>query len=230
MVNLKQRSTVPEIMDDFTLPHSEVVPVLIGLENMNTLFGGHQTIIEALQKLPVQNGWHISDWGCGGGDALRAIAKWAATKQLDIKLTGVDATPSAVEYARNAAKAFNNISFISADVMSGQLEQFDVVYSSLFTHHFADAEWIALVKKMLACSKKAVIITDLHRHWLLYYAIKILTWFTKNTMARNDGPLSVQRAFTKAELVRLLAQCSIQAYSINWIWPFRWQVIIPKPA
>jgi len=231
MVNLKQRATGKEIMDDFSLPETEVVPVLKGLEKMNALFGGHKTIIKALKKLGIQNDCHVSDWGCGGGDSLRAIAKWAKFNHINIQLTGIDATPVAVEFAKSEAVAFPNISFILTDVMSNELteNQFDVVYSSLFSHHFADDEWIALVKKMLSCSKKAVIITDLHRHWLLYYAVIIITrLFTTNEMARFDGPLSVKRSFTKAELISLLAKCGIVNYKITWKWAFRWEIVILK--
>jgi 2-polyprenyl-3-methyl-5-hydroxy-6-metoxy-1,4-benzoquinol methylase len=231
MVNLKHRATGKEIMDDFSLPEAEVVPVLKGLEKMNALFGGHKTIIKALKKLGISNDWHISDWGCGGGDSLRAIAKWAKFNHLNIELTGVDATPSAIDFARNEAAAFPNISFILSDVMSDELteNQFDVVYSSLFSHHFADDEWVALVKKMLLCSRKAVIITDLHRHRLLYYAVITITRiFTTNKMARFDGPLSVKRSFRKAELISLLNKCEIVNYKITWKWAFRWEIVIPK--
>lgn len=231
MVNLKQRATDPEIMDDFSLPDTEVVPVLKGLEKLNALFGGHKTLIKALQQIPVKNNDHISDWGCGGGDALRAIAKWAGNKNLQLQLTGVDATASAVEFAISEATSYPNISFILSDVMSDRLKpnQFDIVFSSLFSHHFADDEWVALIKKMADCSKKAVIITDLHRHWLLYYAVILIAHtFTKSKMARFDGPLSVRRAFKKAELVNLLHQSGLTNYKITWKWAFRWQVIIYK--
>ncbi|MDB5285158.1 MAG: Methyltransferase type 11 [Mucilaginibacter sp.] len=271
MVNLNKRATDPEIMDDFSLPDTEVVPVLKGLEKLNALFGGHKTLIKALTQIPINTHNHISDWGCGGGDALRAIAKWAKKEGLDIQLTGVDATASAVAFARKQAAPYTNISFILSDVsipfsrggakdgavagvcsQSGEghtpsplsrgesheanasssglyPNQFDVVFSSLFTHHFADEEWVALIKKMMACSKKAVIITDLHRHWLLYYGVVFIAYtFTKSKMARFDGPLSVRRSFKKHELVNLLQQSGLTNYKIVWKWAFRWQVIIYK--
>jgi 2-polyprenyl-3-methyl-5-hydroxy-6-metoxy-1,4-benzoquinol methylase len=232
MINLTNRATDTEIMDDFTLPAGTVVPVLKGLEKMNAFFGGQKTIISALRGLPLQNGAHISDWGCGGGDILRAIAKWASDRQMQVKLTGIDATPSAIEYAREQAKAFDNIDFILADVTKHQFaeNQFDVVYSNLFTHHFKDDDWVSLVKKMLAGSKNAVIITDLHRHWLLYYAVVAITSFTNSKMARFDGPLSVKRSFKKSELVSLLNKAGITNYKITWQWAFKWRVIIYKTA
>ena len=218
-------------MDDFNLAEADIVPVLEGLEKMNAIFGGHKTIINALKKLNVQNGWHISDWGCGGGGTLRAIATWATYNRLKINLTGADAAHSAIRFARNRAGPFLNIEFIETDVIADKLteKQFDVVYSSLFTHHFTDEEWIVLVKKMLLCSRKAVIITDLHRHWLLYHTVILITRvFTTNKMVRFDGPLSVKRAFKKAELIGLLSKCGIVNYKIAWRWAFRWEVIINK--
>ena len=229
MIDLRTRATDKELMDDFSLPLDEVVPVLVGLEQMNAWFGGHKTIIKALKKLGITNGWLVSDWGCGGGDSLRAVAQWASGKGIDLELMGIDATPSAVAFARQTARDYTNINFTEADVLKADFEnnQFDVVYSSLFTHHFTDDEWVYLVKKMYACSRKAVIITDLHRHWLLYYAVMALTrLLTNNKMARFDGPLSVRRSFKKAELVELLKKCGIGNYQITWRWAFRWEVVI----
>ena len=51
MVNLSKRAIDPEIMDDFSLPDTEVVPVLKGLEKLNALFGGHKSLIKALVSI-----------------------------------------------------------------------------------------------------------------------------------------------------------------------------------
>jgi len=232
MINLRKRITgVDEIMDDFALPESELDPVLKGLGDLNSWFGGHKTLIKALQQFPVQPNNHISDWGCGGGDALKAIAQWAAVKELPLQLTGVDAAPAAITFAQKETAAYANINYLQTEVMSPQLQdnQFDIVVSSLFTHHFENDAWVALIQKMLSCSRRGIIITDLHRHWLLYYSlIAIFTVVIPNKMMRHDGPLSVQRSFTKAELVSLLAKAGVTRYKIEWKWAFRWQVIIYK--
>ena len=232
MVNLHKRITgVDEIMDDFALSQTELDPVLKGLGDLNSWFGGHKTLIKALQQLPIQAGNHISDWGCGGGDALKAIAQWAAGQNIPLHLTGVDAAPAAITFAQKETVAYANIDYLQTEVMSEELKpnQFDIVVSSLFTHHFEDDAWVALIKKMLGCSRRGVIVTDLHRHWLLYYSlIAIFTVVMPNKMMRHDGPLSVQRSFTKAELIQLLAKAGVTRYKIEWKWAFRWQVIIYK--
>jgi len=233
MVNLSKRITgIDEIMDDFQLPASELEPVLKGLGKLNAWFGGHKNLISALQDFPVQQNCHISDWGCGGGDTLRAVANWAQQHKLNFKLTGIDAAPATVAFAKKETAGYPEIDFQKMDVMKDTFPdgQFDIVMSNLFSHHFEDEDWIVLVKKMLAAARHGVIITDLHRHRALYYALAfIFGAVIPNKMMRNDGLLSVKRSFTKPELIALLRQANINHYKIKWRWAFQWQVIIYKP-
>ena len=231
MVNLKTRSAELEIMDDFDLPSAEIDPVLAGLGQMNALFGGHKSLIKALLAFPVANNNSISDWGCGGGDALIAIAKHAQKDNINLNLNGIDAAPSAIKFAWEQSGGYENISYEKADVLIDEFaaNRFDIIISSLFTHHFADDDWVALIKKMNRTAKRGVIITDLHRHWVLYYAIIVITKvFTRNKMAQYDGPLSVKRSFKRNELKTLLAKAGITNYKLKWMWAFRWQIVIYK--
>jgi SAM-dependent methyltransferase len=231
MLNLANRDTTPEIMDDFNLSAEEVVPVLKGLGKMNALFGGHKSLISALKRFPVKNNDVVADWGCGGGDALIAIAKWARDRKLKLVLTGIDATPAAVAFARQESAAFNNIKYNCADVLDPAIvnNRADIVISSLFTHHFPDEYWIKLIRNMYAACRKGIIITDLHRHPVLYWAVVLITRiFTSNKMAQNDGPLSVKRGFKRHELQKLLKMAQIDNYKLTWMWAFRWRVIIYK--
>lgn len=230
MPDFSSRSTQTEMMDDFSLSHDTIDPIMDELEVVNKLLGGYRVFLNALNRLNIQDQIIISDWGCGGGDSLRIIAQWARKKELNIQLIGVDATASAIEYARQKSIAYPEISYILADVMSDELKnnQFDIVISSLFTHHFENQSWKKLICKMLACSKLAVIINDLHRHWFAYYSIGIITQlFSKSEMVKHDSRVSVLRSFKRADLVKLLQEAGIKTYSIRWMWAFRWQVIIP---
>ena len=229
MPDFKHRSTQEEMMDDFSLSHEIIDPIMDELEVVNKLLGGYAVFFDAFKKIGLKDGMIISDWGCGGGDSLRIIAKWARKRNLKIKLVGVDATESAIEYARQKSSNFPEISYILADVMSDQLHpnQFDFVISSLFTHHFVDSAWIQLIQKMKNCASKYVIINDLHRHWFAYYSIGLITsLFSKSAMVKHDSKVSVLRSFRRDELRDLLQKGKINAYSIKWMWAFRWQVCI----
>lgn len=229
-MKFSKRATEPEIMDDFGLAAAEIDPLLSGLEMVNKYLGGYRVIFSAIKEASIQQNFHISDWGCGSGDVLRAINQQAKKKNLNLIFTGIDATPAAVAFA-NRKNINPNIRFILADVLSEEVSalKFDIVISTLFTHHFDDEQWILLIKKMLNCSKHAVIIDDLHRHWLAYYAIKLITRIiTKSRLARNDGPLSVLKGFKRKELEVLLQKAGIEKYKIEWMWAFRWQIILYK--
>ena len=218
-------------MDNFALPHTEIDPVLRELETINKLLGGFSVFYDAFKKVKLRTGDVICDWGCGGGDSLKVLDKYFRKQNLKLNFIGVDATVAAVEYAVQTNKDFNNLSFRLADVLKEPFlkNEFDVVISSLFTHHFDDDAWVALIKKMVGAAKTAVIINDLHRHPLAYHSIGWLTQlFSKSPMVKHDSKLSVLRSFKRKELVVLLEKAGIKNYSIKWMWAFRWQVIIWK--
>ncbi|GAB3924679.1 methyltransferase domain-containing protein [Mucilaginibacter myungsuensis] len=230
MPNLKYRSFEPEVMDDLGLPSTEIDPVLDGLAKMNRWFGAHQSVIRSIKNFPVNKGDHISDWGSGGGDTLAAIRTWSDQDGLNLKLTGVDAAPAAIRFAEQHTHG-QQINYIQAHVLGDELQrdQFDIVCSGLFSHHFDDEEWVRLIRKMYDSAKRGVILTDLHRHWVLYYAVMLITHtITGNKMVRVDGPLSVKRAFKKHEIISLLQKAQIDNYKLTWVWPFRWLLVIHK--
>ncbi|MDO8993982.1 MAG: methyltransferase domain-containing protein [Daejeonella sp.] len=229
MPDFSRRSSEEEMMDDFSLGHEIIDPIMDELEVVNKFLGGYNVFFDAFQKIGIKDGMIISDWGCGGGDSLRVIAKWARKRNLKIHLVGVDATESAIKYARVKSGDFPEISYILADVMGEQLisNQFDIVISSLFTHHFADENWIRLIQKMADCAAEYVVINDLHRHWFAYHSIGVLTSvFSKSEMVKHDSKLSVLRSFKREELKKLLKKGEFKIFSIKWMWAFRWQICI----
>ncbi|MFC5282525.1 methyltransferase domain-containing protein [Pedobacter alpinus] len=231
MPNFSQRSTEEEIMDNFSLPKEEIDPVLKELETINKLLGGFSVFYDAFDKINIRIGDSICDWGCGGGDSLKVLDSYFRKKGLKLNFIGVDATAAAVDYANNANKNYPNLKFRLANVLTEPFKEneFDVVISSLFTHHFDDDAWVELVKKMIAASKTAVVINDLHRHPLAYHSIGWLTQlFSKSAMVKHDSKLSVLRSFKRTELAYLLQKVGAKDYTIKWMWAFRWQIIIYK--
>ncbi|WP_207429278.1 methyltransferase domain-containing protein [Pedobacter sp. SYSU D00535] len=231
MADFSKRSTEAEMMDDFNLGPETINPIMDELEVINRLLGGYAVFFNAFNTLNLKNDMIISDWGCGGGDSLRVLVRWARKKRLNLRFVGVDATATAIDYARNKSVDFPEISYLHGDVFSPELseDQFDIVLSSLFTHHFKDSEWIALMQKMLKCSRYAVVVNDLHRHWFAYHSIGALTKaFSKSKMVKHDSQLSVLRGFKRAEIERMLAEAGITNYRLKWKWAFRWELILFK--
>jgi 2-polyprenyl-3-methyl-5-hydroxy-6-metoxy-1,4-benzoquinol methylase len=231
---LKQRSNQAELMDDLSLSGDELRRNLEELEVINTWLGGYKVVLDALGKL--LEGYtgpplHIADIGCGGGDTLRHIAKWARRKNIHLQLTGIDANDFMVQYARQRCGGFPEIRLEQHDVFSEQFQQepYDIVVCSLFCHHFTDEQLVSMFRQLHRQAGMAVIINDLHRHWLAYHSIKLLTrFFSDSYLVKNDAPLSVWRAFRKEELERLVQEAGIDRYSLRWMWAFRWQLLLKK--
>ncbi len=231
---LTQRSNQPELMDDLSLSGDELQRNLEELETINTWLGGYKVVLDALEKL--LDGYsgpplRLADIGSGGGDTLRHIAKWARRKNIPMELTGIDANDFMVQYARQRCGGFPEITFVQHDVFSEQFshERYDIVVCSLFCHHFTDAQLVQMFRQLHRQAGIAVIINDLHRHWLAYHSIKWVTrLFSGSRLVKHDAPLSVWRAFRREELEALVRQAGITQYSLRWMWAFRWQLLLKK--
>ncbi|WP_242921144.1 methyltransferase domain-containing protein [Pontibacter liquoris] len=235
MQRLLQRSDEPELMDDLTLSGEELRRNLNELEVINRWLGGHKVVLDALSKLTGtynrQQPLRIADIGCGGGDTLKSMARWARRKGIPVELQGVDANDFMVQYARGRCQQYPEISLLQADVFSEAFarEKYDIIVCSLFCHHFTNEQLTSLFGRLHRQAQLGVIINDLHRHWLAYYAIKYITvLFGGSRLVRNDAPLSVWRAFRRQELQQLVQQAGIRQYSLRWMWAFRWQLLLLK--
>ena len=229
-MSFKNRSYEEELMDDLDSSGAVIEQTLKELEVINRLLGGNQVTINGLELLTKERNDTIviADLGCGGGDILKLVAKWATKKGKDIKMIGFDANPHIIEYAEKNCSAYDNISFEKADIFSDEFKkrQFDIIICILFTHHFHDDDLTSIFNQFKSQAKLGVVINDLHRHWLAYYSIRLLTYlFSKSDMVKYDGPLSVKRAFKKAELINILNKANISSFDLKWKWSFRWQLV-----
>ena len=103
----------------------------------------------------------------------------------------------------------------------------DIIFCSLFCHHFKEDELVEMFRWMSGNSFLGFFVNDLHRHVFAYYSIRMLTsLFSKSYLVKNDAPLSVLRGFKKKELSALLDKAGISNYTIRWKWAFRWLVIV----
>ena len=231
------RASGPELMDDLTLANEALRQNLDELETINTWLGGYRPVLDALRRLrprfPVGRPLRVADLGSGGGDTLRHVARWTRRHRVSAQHTGIDANAFMLEYAAAKSREYPEISFRQFDIFSPefQTEPFDVLTCSLFCHHFSDEELVSLLRQWQRQAGLAVVVNDLHRHPLAYYSIKWLTRLLGGSyLVRHDAPLSVARAFRRADWERLLAQAGIKHYELRWHWAFRWQLIIPAPA
>ena len=230
MPSFKRRSYKKELLDRNDIPFADIKRNMQELDFINRRLGGHDItldgIVEIIQKNAVFNRkLTVVEIGCGGGDNLRAIKAWAASIKLPVALLGIDINEECIVYATSQQRN-SGIQFIHSDYKRTSLpSKPDVVFSSLFCHHFTDEELIFQLGWMKQNSALGFFINDLHRHPLAYYSIKVLTMlFSRSYLVKNDAPLSVRRGFKRADWRRLFSAAGIENYTCTWRWAFRWLV------
>ncbi len=229
-MNLSTRSYEQELLDDVNIPFEAIRQNMLELDIINTYLGGHRITIKGVQLLSgKQNVLHICEIGCGGGDNLAAIARWASSKNIQLEITGIDINHNCIDVATQRKDIGSKANWITSDYRNVNFTRYpDIIFSSLFCHHFTNGSLIEQLQWMHRNSAKGFFINDLHRHWLAYYSIKVLTQlFSKSYLVKNDAPLSVKRGFKKEEWMDLLGKASIKA-EVSWEWAFRHLVLSKK--
>jgi 2-polyprenyl-3-methyl-5-hydroxy-6-metoxy-1,4-benzoquinol methylase len=225
----KQRSTQKEIIDDLHFSSPLLIDNLKEMEKINHWLRFNKTLLMGLEKVKKTYALlklTLADLGCGSGDTLRCINDWASRKNLSVELHGIDGNAFVVEHAKKASLSYPNIQYLHRNIFRDN-SQYDIVTLNNFCHHFTNDELILLLKSLTQQANIAILIHDLHRHFLAYWGFLCLTKFFRfSPITKHDGALSVKRGFVKADLVSLLNKANIDSYTIQWLWPFRWQIII----
>ena len=235
LVNTSHRSSEMEIMDDFTMEGVLFRDTLDKLEIINRFLGGNSVTIKGLKKLLKNQSKNktitIVDLGCGNGDVLRDVSKFGRKNNYSFKLIGIDANPAAIDYARELSKEYSELSFKTIDVLSEDFKKqsYNIVLCTLFLHHLKNEELISFLKKTTENATIGVVVNDLHRHKLAYYLFKLIGFFIKNKMVRQDGLTSVLRAFKRKDLENIAKEIKVH-FSIEWKWAFRYLWIMKKDS
>ena len=233
LVDTSHRSSEMEIMDDFTMEGVLFRDTLDKLEIINRFLGGNSVTINGLKKLLKNQSKNktitIVDLGCGNGDILRDVAKFGRKNNYSFNLIGIDANLAATEYAKELSKEYSELSFKTLDILSEDFKKqsYDVVLCTLFLHHFKNEELISFLKTTTNKATIGVVVNDLHRHKLAYYLFKLIGFFIKNKMVRQDGLTSVLRAFKREDLENIAKEIKVH-FSIQWKWAFRYLWILKK--
>lgn len=235
-IDLRQRSNELEIMDDLHCSGEVVDQTLRELDVINAWLGGNAVTLGGIDELMRGRSFTpddpltVADLGCGSGDVLRRVARLGQERGIPMRLTGIDANPHIVDYARAHCRDYDSISIEPINVFSPAFAErrFDIITGTLFFHHFDDTSLAQLLPRLAHQSRLGLLINDIHRHPVAFHSIRLLTrLFSSSSMVRFDAPLSVRRAFTRQDWERILATGGITRYHLSWEWAFRWKIIIP---
>ncbi len=229
MIDYKSRSLKKELLDQDDIPFEDIVLNMKELDFINTYLGGHSITISGFKKLlKTRKEISVCEIGCGGGDNLVAIDKFCRRNHVSTSFTSIDINKECIAFAKENTQN-ENVTFLISDYKKVffNKEKPDIIFSSLFCHHFSEDELLDMLLWMKSNSTIGFFINDLHRHPWAYHFIKMATnLFSKSYLVKNDAPLSVLRGFRKSEWKEIFRKAEIKNYSIKWKWAFRYLVIV----
>ncbi|HWW76758.1 MAG TPA: methyltransferase domain-containing protein, partial [Pyrinomonadaceae bacterium] len=114
--------------------------------------------------------------------------------------------------------------FLQADALALPFADgaFDYVMCSLFTHHFPDDACVRVLREMSRVARRRVYCIDLHRHPVAYYFYTTIgRLLLHNRLVREDGALSILRAFRPRELRSLAERAGLPDSKVERRFPYR---------
>ena len=227
-MNLKKRSYQKELLDGEGIPFTAIAQTMRELNTINTLLGGHAITLGGFKQL-VKDKKEITvcEIGCGGGDNLVAIVKYCQENKIKIHCIGIDYNTECIAFAKQNLYLKDNTEFICSDYAKVSFDSNpDIIFSSLFCHHFTDEQLVLQLNWMKEYTRLGFFINDLQRNWVAYHLIHILTQlFSKSYLVKKDASLSVARGFKKSEWQLLFSKAEIVNFHISWKWAFRYLIV-----
>ena len=222
MRSLRERVREEEQMDDPSLDPLVYDEVLEGLGRVNRwTFAARPTLAFLARSTRGLDGFSLLDVGSGEGGMLRLIARWARKRGLAARLTGVDLNPKSEKVARAMTDPDLPIAYRTGDYR--ELGPFDFVVSSLVAHHMTDGQLHGFLRWMEANAALGWFVNDLHRHRFAYSGYPLLAALLRvHPIVRQDGQLSIARAFRAAEWRSVLADAGVaRGVRVRRYFPFR---------
>ncbi len=227
-MSLQYRSYQKELLDADHIPFADIKKNMKELDTINSLLGGHGISIKGfISLIGDRDKITVCEIGCGGGDNLAALVYWCNKNGVEVHCIGIDLKKECIVLARERYILHGISDWIVSDYAAVNFDaKPDIIFSSLFCHHFTDEALVHQLQWMRGNSTVGFFINDLHRNWLAYHSIRVLTrLFSNSYLVKNDAPVSVARGFLKKEWQLLCKRAGITNPDIQWKWAFRHLII-----
>jgi|SRR5277367_3854197 len=214
-------------MDDPVLDGAAHAEALQGIARLNRLSGAEKLIWHEICKLAKRTQakkLRLLDVATGGGDVPIALLNHARNADLALEIDACDISEQGLNDARRLANSHNaSINFFRLDVLSEEIPTgYDIVTTSLFTHHLDPSQVVHLMRGMKNASGSLVLVDDLERSLLNLILVSIATYaVTGSHVARHDGPASVKGSYTRSEMQKLSETAGLKGATVYSHFPCR---------
>lgn len=212
---------LPEAMDQ-PCSYEEMRDCLRDLAQVNRLTLAYRPTLAWMERAVAAHGkherpLHVVDVGCGAGDTLRQIERWAKRRGVKLRLTGIDLNPDAVRAAREFSPPGCSVEWIAGDVFSYAPDgNIDIVLNSLMTHHLSSTQIVEFVKWMEATARCGWFVNDLDRSERAYgmagWLTRLMRW---HRFVQHDALVSIRRAFRVPDWERYCAEAGVPRTAVE---------------
>jgi SAM-dependent methyltransferase len=221
MTRLRRLTNAAELLDEPMQDPAELEASLEDVAAVNRWLGGRRALIRHLEQIvPAGSGRvTILDGGTGSADLPRAIVRWARRRGVRVRVVACDIHAQTLEVARRRSVGCPEIAFTRADIRRLPFADraFDIALLSLTLHHLEGKDQVVALRELARVARRGVIVGELERGWPGYLGARLLaaTIWRSNRLTRHDGPLSVLRAFTPAELLALAHEAELDDAQVH---------------
>lgn len=190
------------------------------IAGVNRWLGGTRALLRHLPGLLPPGRDRVLDVGTGAGDLPRAVAAWSRRRQRAVRITAVDLHATTLAAAHRATPPRDDIRFTRADGLRLPFRAgaFDLALLSMTLHHMEGHDRLRLLRELARVAAGGhVLVGELERavpNWLGARLLAATVW-RRNPVTRHDGPLSVLRSFTPAELLDLARRAGLGDPSVH---------------
>lgn len=197
------RRDAAELLDDPAKVPGDLAGNLADIRRLNRWFGGTRLALKfVLPQLSPRRATSILDVATGSADIPLALLDLGRRHRCEVEITAADISPEILEEARRYVGTAD-VRLVPADArrLPWPNRRFDVVLCSLALHHLDPTDASTALAEMWRVTNRRLIVLDLSRGYLAYAGTWLVTHsVARNQLTRHDGPLSVLRAYTAAEL------------------------------
>jgi 2-polyprenyl-3-methyl-5-hydroxy-6-metoxy-1,4-benzoquinol methylase len=207
-----------ELLDGPLEDHDELVTNLRDLARLNRLSGGAGLSRRAIAALG--GAASVLDVGTGAGDIPVALLADARRRGVGLTVTATDSRPEVLAAARVVRPGLERVPGLDLGIGNGlalpwPAAAFDVGHASLVVHHLEPLDAIAFLTELRRVSRLGVVVNDLVRgRWTWLGTWIAVHAFARSRYTRHDGPLSVRRAYSRAELLDLCAAAGLAPVAV----------------
>lgn len=226
------QSDATELVDGEITDHRLLRHNLQDMAQANRWLGARRSVVRRvgtwLASLPSHHQVTVLDVATGGGDFPLTLHQWSVRQGRAVALLASDVNRDVLRVARDELREYP-VHLVQHDALHMPFgdRSVDIITCSQALHHFDRDAVVRLLQEFARVARVGVLVSDLRRSYIAYWGARLMAYGPVSSLSRHDGPLSVLRAYTPAEVNVLARQANVTA-QVRRAFGFRIEIELKK--